>query len=384
LLLSPILHPSICYNYTQHSHSMADLEHDPTGFEDEPLGETGESAAFSFEGVDEVAAKAERRRLRRIKRAERIGKISAAIFCIILIVVLILTFKVFKATEGYVHDAFVLETETPTIAPTHVPTRYSEPASSPVAKPTFSVRTPAPTEQKTDSPTSAPTQAPTITPFPTARLDPVYLTTPIEDTYFFVDGPNSAKGYGREDKLFVQHGTKLSTKPGQDPDIPTGNAILKFDLKKISDFPERRRWPEDMQVKLLLTHKLESGIVDDDRTPSKLEVYRMPNNYDLEVEAWTGTSFNSAPKFTREGILVGSASIPADDTDSMAIDITKALYLSDDKMATGYYKDDQILLMLAINDGTPRDGDEFGSRESDAPPVIQFVMQVEEEEDVAP
>ena len=363
---------------------MADLEHDPTGFEDEPLGDTGEAAAFSFEGVDEVAAKAERRRLRRLKRAERIGKITAGILCVVLIVALILTFKVFKATEHYVHDAFALETDSPTIAPTNVPTRYTEPAPSPVSKPTFSVNTPAPTATKTDSPTSAPTMVPTTTPYPTAPLEPMYEMTPIEDTYLFIDGPNEAKGYGRLETLFVQHGSKLSTKPGQEPDVPTANAIVKFNLNSMLDFPKRRRWPEDMQVKLQLAHEPQADEAGNDKIPSKLEVYRMPNNYDVEVESWTGTSFNSAPKYTREGILVGSATVTAD-MESVEIDIKPAFYLSENKMATGYYKDDQILLMLAINDGTPRPGDEFGSRESDAPPKIQFIIREETvEDDVAP
>jgi hypothetical protein len=205
--------------------------------------------------------------------------------------------------------------------------------------------------------------------------------TPIEDTHLFIDGPNIARSYGRQDKLFVQHGSKLTTKPGQEPKIPTSYAIMKFNLKNVQDFPDRRRWPDDMQVKLQLTHEPQNDEAGDDNTPSRLEVYRMPNNYDLEVESWTGSSFTSAPKYTREGILVGQATVPAD-MESFEIDIKPAFYLSDDKLSTGHYKDDQVLLMLAVNDGNPRSGVEFGSRESDTPPKIQFLIR--EAVDLAP
>ncbi|KAL3916237.1 MAG: hypothetical protein SGILL_005268, partial [Bacillariaceae sp.] len=208
---------------------------------------------------------------------------------------------------------------------------------------------------------------------------PSYEMTAVADTHVFVDGPDKARGYGRVNTVFVQHGTKLSTKPGQEPDIPTAYAFLKFETSAMEDFPDRSLWPDHMKVSLQLFHELQLDAAEDDREPMMLHIVRIPNNYNLDVESWTGTSFDSAPKYTREGVVVGDYMLNPD-VSSFPVDITKAFHLSDDVMATGYYEDDQILLMLAFDEGSvPRSGDEFRSRESSDPPFIRFDMKEEDD-----
>jgi hypothetical protein len=360
-----------------------DNDEDPTGFEDEPLGEemrpNNGPALYEFDGVDTAMAKAQRRRERRRRRNERTGKIAVAVFCVCLIIALILVFEVFKVTEKVVHDAFTLVTESPTLAPTRSPTAtvHHTPAPKPVAKPTYSVITPSPTKHKTASPTDPPTVAPTISPQPSAALQSTYEMSVSEDTYLFLDGHDTGKSFGKTDTLLVQHGTKLSTKPGQTPDIPTSYIILKFELSKIDNFPDRSRWTEEMKIKLLLIHVPKDKEEADDRDDTTLRVHRIPNNYDLAVESWTGESFGSAPRSSREGVLVGTKAF-SPPAQSVSIDITPSFHLSEEMTSSGLFTDDQILLMLSVTDGRPREGDEFRSRESDIdlpiPPRLQFVM----------
>lgn len=356
-------------------HHQEEEEEDITGFEDEPLDEVTGGPTFHFEGVDTALAKAERRRYRRMRRYERAGKIIVAVFCVCLIIALILVFEVFKVTEKAVHDSFTLVTDSPTSKPTQPPTILRTPAPTPMPKPTLAVATPNPTQKKTPSPTVAPTVSPTITPQPSFALQSTYEMKVVEDTYLFLDGQNTARSYGKAETLLVQHGTKLSTKPGQMPTIPTSYTILKFDLKRIENFPDRSRWTENMQAKLFLTHVPKDEEDADALGDTTMDVYRIPNNYDLAVESWTGTSFTSAPKVTREGIPVGRKTFgPMALT--VAVDITSAFRLPEEDMASGLFNDDQILLMLLINDGNPSEGEEFRSRESNIPiaPRMQFVM----------
>lgn len=352
-------------------------EEDVTGFQDEPLeGEDGVSRggpAFHFEGVDTALAKAERRRERRRRRYERIGMISIAVCCVCLIISLVLVFNVFKVTEKMVHDAFTLETDSPTIAPTLSPTRFTSRAPVPAPKPTISVMTPSPTNKKTPSPSAHLTASPTVTPQPSYGLQDTYETIAVEDTYLYLDGQNTGKSYGRSEKLLVQHGTKLSTKPGQMPDIPTSYSILKFDLSQVKNFPDRKRWPEEVKVNLFLDHTAKSDAEDFEEV--RLDVYRIPNNYGQPVETWTGASFTSFPKSSREGVLISRTSFSPKDL-MVTIDVTSIFELPEEDQGSGGFADDQILLKLLVSEGKPGQGEEFGSRESDEslPPRIQFVL----------
>ncbi|KAG7363108.1 hypothetical protein IV203_026468 [Nitzschia inconspicua] len=356
---------------------MSHQEEDVTGFEDEPLDDGGVvqsgGPAFQFEGVDSALAKAERRRERRRKRNERTGKIAVAVFCVCLIIALILAFEVFKVAEKTVHDAFTLETESPTAAPTPLPTVFKSPAPTLPPKPTLAVVTPSPTMKRTAAPTESPSAAPTITAQPSFALESTYEMDVVEDTYLFLDGQNTGRIYGGAETLLVQHGTKLSTKPGQMPDIPTSYIILKFELSKIENFPDRSRWTEDMQVNLLLTNVPNDDV--EDFVEVTLDVYRIPNNYEASIESWTGVSFTSAPVSSREGVLVGKQTFKPT-IEMVTVDVTSIFRLSEEQSSSGHYTDDQILLKLVINDGKPLEGLLFRSRESNIPsgPRMQFVM----------
>ena len=343
---------------------------DEVNFEDEPLGggdDAIQQPSMKFEGVDEAMAKAERRRERRRKRNERTGKIAACCLLVCLTIFLIVFFTVIKEGEKIMHDAFVYETTAPSPHPTPPPTKFtvSTPAPTEVKKPTLSVTTPSPTGQYKPPPTAVPTSSPTITAAPTKAVAPLYLFQPETDTYLFIDGPNTARSYGKQKVLFIQHGTKLTTKPGQQPDIPTSYGILKFDLKSIPEFPDRSRWTETMKVSLKMTH-VPKG--DDDKSPLELHVYRMPNNNEVVVNSWTGDSFKKAPN--TDGVWVAKTTVQPKDS-AVEIDVTAALNLPEAQLTSGLYEDDQIFLRLQV-EGTPDEGDEFRSLESDQPPGLLF------------
>jgi hypothetical protein len=349
---------------------MGDNFNEEVNFEDEPLG-GGDDAipqhSIKFEGVDEAMAKAERRRERRRRRNERTGKIAACCIIVCLVIFLIIFFAVIKKGEKIYHDNFVYETKAPTPAPTHAPTVHLTPAPTEAKKPTLSVTTPSPTGTRTPPPTSPPTASPTITAAPTMSVAASYVFKPSADTYLFIDGPNTSRSYGREKVLFLQMGTKLTTKPGQQPTLPTSYGILKFDLKENRDFPARSRWTETMKVTLKLNHVPKGN---EDKTSLEFNVFRIPNNYDIIVESWTGDAFKKAPN-TR-GLWIAKQTVePAED--AFEIDVTAALNLSEDQLASGLYEDDQLFLRLEIG-GTPDEGDEFRSRESDNPPLLVFTF----------
>ena len=343
-------------------------------FEDIPVS----TQKVEFEGFKKAASKAERRRERRRRRNERTGKIAACVILLCIIIAIILAVVFVEETEHILYgDSLQPLTETPTMSPTVAkPTMPTSPSPTIAPKPTLSMLTPSPTGPRTAAPIAAPTDSPTITQAPTSVLRDSYVFEPIADTYLHLNGPHKTKIYGREETLSVQRGNKESTLPGQEITLPTIVSLIEFDTNKEfgnnTALPKRSRWPEaGNQVKVILRiHHIpkdgSNGETDDlsieDILPVNVEVYRLPNNHDMEIERLTGEGFQNAPKSVTEGILIAQQLVQASDT-ILDIDVTAALFLPEDATE---YGDDQVLLLLKVNwEETSIARDLFRSRESD-------------------
>jgi len=362
-------------------------------FEDEIAIDTFDEIPVSeekiqFDGLEQAAAKAERRRKRRRLRNERTGKIAACVILILIILAIVLSVTFVKETEHILYqDSYLSESESPTMVPTVAKPTIRTTSSPTIApKPTLSVVTPSPTAPT--APTDSPTKS---TPAPTSVMVDTYTFEPVADTYLHLNGPHKSKIHGREETLSVQRGNIESTKPGEEATVPTIVSVIEFDTTKKSGAPQalpnRSRWPEaEDQVKVMLRihHVPKDSAMDpddeediDDILPVNVEVYRLPNNHDMIIESLAGEDFYKAPKSVTEGILIAQESVEAADT-VVEIDVTSALFLPED--TTGY-GDEQVLLLLKVYwEETPTARDMFSSRESDGlSPQLIFSNMVSEE-----
>lgn len=365
-------------------------------FEDEIAIDTFDEIPVSeekiqFDGLEQAAAKAERRRKRRRLRNERTGKIAACVILICIIVAIVLSVTFVKETEHILYqDSYLSESESPTMLPTVAkPTIRTTSSPTTAPKPTFSVLTPSPTGPITSPPIATPTDSPTVA--PTSVMVDTYTFEPVADTYLHLNGPHKSKIYGREETLSVQRGNIESTKPGEEVTLPTIVSVIEFDTTKKSGAPEalpkRSRWPEAegrVKVMLRIHHVPKDSPMDpddelsiEDILPVNVEVYRLRNNHDMIIESLAGEDFHNAPKSVTEGILIAQELVEAADT-VVEIDVTSALFLPED--ATGY-GDDQVLLLLKVYwEETPTARDMFSSRESDGlSPQLIFSNMVSEE-----
>merc|ERR1712183_576046 len=130
--------------------------------------------------------------------------------------------------------------------------------------------------------------------------------------------------------------------------------------------PKRSRWPEaenQVQVTLRIHHVPKDGsngktdeLSVEDILPVNIEVYRLPNNHDMEIERLTGEAFQNAPKSVTGEILIAQHLVQATDS-ILDIDVTSALFLSED--AKGY-GDEQVLFLLKVYwEGTSTSRDLF-------------------------
>jgi len=337
------------------------------------------SGKIQFDGLEQAASKAERRRERKRRRNERTGKIAA---CVILLMIVggMALFAIFvKETEHVLYqDSLKAATESPTTSPTEAKPTMPPTSSSPTVapKPTLFVVTPSPTGPKPAPTVVAPTDSPTVTPALTSAMMDEYAFEPVADTYLHLNGPHKNKIHGREETLSIQRGNKESTLPGQEVTVPTIVSVIEFDTTNESGntkaLPKRSRWPEaqdQVKVTLRIYHVSKdnsNGMTDElsveDILPVNLEVYRLPNNHDMMIERLTGEGFQNAPKSVTEGILIAQQLVEATDT-VMDIDITSAMFLSEDAMG---YGDEQVLMLLKVYwEEAPHSRDVFESRESD-------------------
>lgn len=361
----------------------------PDGFEDIPVS----SQKVEFEGFKKAASKSERRRERRRRRNERTGKIAACVILLCIIIAIVLAVVFVEETEHILYgDSLEPLTESPTMSPTVAkPTMPTSPSPTIAPKPSLSMLTLSPTRPRTKAPIAAPTDAPTLTHAPTAVMRDSYVFEPIADTYLDLNGPHKTKIHGREEMLSVQRGNKESTLPGQEVTLPTIVSLIEFDTTKgRSDgtaLPKRSRWPEaenQVQVTLRIHHvpkDATNGKTDelsvDDILPVNVEVYRLPNNHDMEIERLTGEGFQHAPKSVTEGILIAQHLIQATDS-ILDVDVTSALFLSEDAVG---YGDEQVLFLLKVYwEETATSRDLFESRESDeGSPQLIFSNMISKE-----
>jgi len=120
-----------------------------------------------------------------------------------------------------------------------------------------------------------------------------------------------------------------------------------------------------------VTLQLSQVVNADEDDVVNIDVYRMPNNYDFIYESMTGVDYTTISKSSTDGVHVTRQTILGTDKD-VELDVRSALFLSDDRMSSGLYKDDQVVLRLEINDSSPREGNTFRSRESNQPPLLVF------------
>mmetsp|Transcript_10843 Transcript_10843/g.26045 ORF Transcript_10843/g.26045 Transcript_10843/m.26045 type:complete len:378 (-) Transcript_10843:1209-2342(-) len=358
-------------------------------FEDAPVS----TQKVEFEGFKKAASKAERRRERRRRRNERTGKIAAGVLLLCIMIIIILAVVFVDETEHFLYgESLETLTDTPTMSPTVAkPTLPTSPSPTIAPKPTLSMLTLSPTGPRTAAPIAAPTESPTITQAPTSVMRDSYVFEPIADTYLHLNGPHKSKIHGREETLSVQRGDKDSTPPGQEITLPTIVSLIEFDTTKefgnSTALPKRSRWPEaGNQVKVMLriyqipkdsSNNEADELSVDDILPVNVEVYRLPNNHNMEIERLTGEGFQNAPKSVTEGILIAQQSVEATDT-ILDIDVTSALFLSE--VAIGY-GDEQVLLLLKVYwEDAASAKDFFRSRESDdGSPQLIFSNMISED-----
>lgn len=355
-------------------------------FDDIPIS----SQKIEFEGFKKAAAKAERRRERRRRRNERTGKIAACVLLLLIFIGILLAVSfVEKAKIVLYQDSLEDATDIPTMSPTkRRPTYPTSPSPTVAPKPTVHLMTPSPTSRSGALPIPAPTDSPTKSPAPTSILRDSYTFEPVADTYLHLNGIHKNKIHGREERLSVQRGNRDSTLPGEEG-LPTIVSLIAFDTTKESGdtkaLPKRSRWPEsESKVNVMLQiHHVPKNSEDldelsvDDILPVNVEVYRLPNNHDLDIELLTGEEFDNAPKSVTEGILIAQQMVEPTDT-VLEIDVTSSMFLAEG--ATGF-GDEQVLLLLKIYwEETANTHDLFQSRESDdGSPQLIFSNMLSEE-----
>eukprot|EP00529_Nitzschia_sp_RCC80_P020135 CAMPEP_0113454872 /NCGR_PEP_ID=MMETSP0014_2-20120614/8087_1 /TAXON_ID=2857 /ORGANISM="Nitzschia sp." /LENGTH=424 /DNA_ID=CAMNT_0000346291 /DNA_START=44 /DNA_END=1318 /DNA_ORIENTATION=+ /assembly_acc=CAM_ASM_000159 len=402
-------------------------------FQDEPADYDEEeividpSAEFTgpIQGMEELkereekeARRARRRAERRRQRDLRTGKIVAACLCVCIVIAVIITFSVLKGVERYIEygpggephhsstqnvtgedDNGNDETSVPLPSTPGSPTNStggtsSEPSpNNPGDNSNVQGQSATANEQnaqtETVAPTKAPTPSPTVpaTPRPTAPLQESYVFEPVKDTFVYVDGPDTTKFYGSEESFLVQLGTKVE-RPGAPLERATAKAIVQFDTGML---PDRSVWPvvndseeatsvQPLDATLKIHHIAFKDREDlqnqpnadvESRTPVRMEVWRLPNtiNPDLNIETWTGDAFAATPKGDRTGYLVTTQEVGPDDG-WLEIDLHDAIFVPDRVNNDLAYTDEKIILLLSIWPGDSANkqlsviGDRFHSREA--------------------
>jgi len=355
-------------------------------FDDIPIP----SQKIQFEGLKKAAAKAERKRERKRRRNERTGKIAAVVLLILILIGILLAVSfVSKAEKVLYQDSLEDVTDIPTMSPTkRRPTYPTSPSPTVAPKPTAHLMTSSPTGRGATSPIAAPTDSPTKSPAPTSILRDSYTFDPVADTYLHLNGIHKNKIHGHEERLSVQRGNRDSTLPGEEG-LPTIVSLIQFDTTKESGdtkaLPERSRWPlAENQVSVILRiHHVPKDSVDldelsvEDDLPVNVEVYRLPNNHDLDIESLTGEVFDNGPKSVTEGKLIAQQKVAPTDT-VLEIDLTSSMFLVEDANLFG---DEQVLLLLKVYwEETSHAHDLFESRESDnGSPQLIFSNMISEE-----
>lgn len=357
-------------------------------FDDIPIS----SQKIQFEGLKKAAAKAERKRERKRRRNERTGKIAACVLLVLILIGVIVAVSVVEEAEKILYqDSLEDVSDIPSMSPTkrtRRPTNPTSPSPTVAPKPTAHLMTPSPAGRDATSPVAAPTDSPTKSPAPTSILRDSYTFDPVADTYLHLNGIQKKKIHGREERLSVQRGSKEASLPGEEG-LPAIVTLIEFDTTKESGdtkaLPERSRWPlAENQVNVILRiHHVPKNSVDLDELEGEddifvdVEVHRLPNNHDLDIELLTGEVFNNGPKSVREGKLITRQKVAPTDT-VLEIDVTSSMFLVDEANVFG---DEQVLLLLKVYwEEKSQSHDLFESRESDnGSPQLIFSNMISEE-----